>query len=177
VSLDAVQSWIALIVAVVSIGIAFYGVKLQRQNNLMAVRPLPYISCADYEDLLWVKVRNDGVGPLLVRNVTIRRDGAPGQFDNIVNYLPALPSGLFWSKLTKDYVRTVPVGSDMPLLELRLDAGDRAQVKFREACRSELKRLELTVEYTDLHGSFFEPVSRNLDWFGQRLASSRATQS
>lgn len=176
-SLEILQSWLALVVAAVSIGIAFYGVKLQRQNNLMSVRPLPYISCADYEDLLWVKVRNDGVGPLLVKNVLFRKDGMAGEFGNLVQYLPPLPEGLHWSKLSKEYVRTVPVGSDMPLIEVSIDLTRPAEVKFREACREALSHLEIVVDYTDMHGSSFEPVSRNLNWFGRRLASSRAVRA
>lgn len=171
---EILQSWLALIVAAVSIGIAFYGVKLQRQNNLMAVRPLPYISCADYEDLLWVKVRNDGVGPMLVKEVLFYKDGEIGEFTDLVSYMPKLPAGLFWSKFSSGFVRTVPVGSDLPLIELRLDPAKPAQSRFRDACRSELRHIEVIVRYTDMHGSTFEPASRNLDWFGRRLASSRA---
>jgi hypothetical protein len=177
VSLEILQSWLALVVAAVSIGIAFYGVKLQRQNNLMSVRPLPYISCADYEDLLWVKMRNDGVGPLLVRNILFTKEEGPGEFANLVQYLPPLPDGLHWSKLSKDYVRTVPVGSDLPLIEVSIDPANPAHVKFREACRKSLSQIEIAVDYTDMHGSSFEPVSRDLDWFGQRLGSSRARRA
>jgi hypothetical protein len=175
VSVDAIQSWLALAVAAVSIGIAFHGVKLQRQNNLMAVRPLPYISCADYEDLLWVKVRNDGVGPMLVRSVTFNRDGSPGEFENILSYLPPLPRGMYWSKLSKDYVRTVPIGSDIPLIELHIDPTKPVQAKYRDDLRKALQRLEVIVNYTDMHGSAFKPVSRNLNWFDRRVASSRAS--
>jgi hypothetical protein len=177
VSLEILQSWLALLVAAVSIGIAFYGVKLQRQNNLMSVRPLPYISCADYEDLLWVKVRNDGVGPLLINNIRFNRDGSPADFDNLVECLPQLPRGMFWSKLSKGYVRTVPIGADLPLIELHVDIAKLAQTSFRDECRKQLQRIEMTVEYTDMHGSKFKPISRRLDFFASRLASSKAASA
>ena len=174
---EGLQSWLALIVAAVSIGIAFYGVILQRRNTLMSVRPLPYVSCADYEDLLWVKVRNDGVGPLLIKSVELKRGGALGEFPELVSYLPKLPKGLFWSKFSSGFVRTVSVGSDLPLIELSLDPSNPVHARFRDACRNELRRIEVIVSYTDMHGSTFEPVSRNLDWFGRRLASSRALRA
>ena len=173
-SLEILQSWVALIVAVVSIGIAFYGVKLQRQNNLMEVRPLPYISCADYEDLLWVKVRNDGVGPLIINDVTFFREGKAAEFPDLISYMPRLPSGLHWSKFSRGLARTVAIGADLPLLELHLDPSNKSHTRFRDACRAELRRIEVKVFYTDLHGTPFQPVSRFLDFFARRLARSRA---
>ena len=171
------QSWLALLVAAVSIGIAFYGVKLQRQNNLMAVRPLPYISCADYEDLVWVKVRNDGVGPLIIKNIEFRREGKVAEFPDLISYMPPLPTGLHWSKFSRGLARTIAIGADLPLLELRLDPSKMDHVRFRDACRAELRRIEVRVHYTDMHGSPFEPVSRLLDFFARRVASSRAVSA
>lgn len=168
---------LALLVAAISIAIAVNGVKLQRQNNLLSVRPLPYISCADYEDLLWVKVRNDGVGPLLVTKVEFRKNGAIGEHENLVSYLPILPKGLFWSRLSKDYVRTVPVGADLPLVELSIDPDKPVQAKFRDDCRKALSQIEVIVEYTDMHGTQFPPATRNLDWFSSRLATTRAMKA
>lgn len=172
---EILQSWLALIVATVSIGIAFYGVKLQHRNILLSVRPLPYISCADYENLLWVKIRNDGVGPLLIKAVHFNREEAIDEFADLVSYMPKLPPGLFWSKFSSGLVRTVPLGGDLPLLEFALDPAKPTQARFRDRCRAELQRIEVIVEYTDMHGSAFVPVSRNLDWFKRRLAISRAS--
>jgi hypothetical protein len=177
VSPEILQAWLALIVAAVSIGIAFYGVKLQRQNNLMAVRPLPYISCADYEDLLWVKVRNDGVGPLIINRVEFDRDGRSAEYPDLISYMPQLPADLHWSKFSRGLARTVAVGADLPLLELQLDPSKKNHVQFRDACRAALRRIEVTVSYTDMHGTTFTPVSRLLDFFALRVASSRATSA
>jgi len=164
---------LALVVAVASIVFAAKGLRTQRQHNKLSVRPLPFIACADYEDHLRVKVRNDGTGPLIVRSVDALLEGVK-QHDELVSYMPELPPGLSWCNFSSGVVRSIPAGGELILLELKLDLTKQHHTHFRDLCRGVLQKITIVVNYSDVYEDNFDPVTRDLNWFGRRLASSRS---
>src|SRR5690606_3006367 len=144
-----------------SIIFAAKGLRTQRQHNRLSVKPIPFIACADYEDHLRVKVRNDGTGPLIVKSVNVQRGGST-EHDELVSYMPNLPPGLHWANFSSGMVRSIPAGGELVLLELKLDLSKLHHTNFRDQCRARLKPLTVAVDYTDVYESDFTPVSRAL---------------
>lgn len=171
---EIIVSILAVAVAGLSLWYTNKGLSDQRRHNRLTVKPIPFVACADYEDLIRVKVRNDGTGPMIVRDISARKPGCEPEFNDLVSYMPELPSGMAWSNFSSGYVRSIPVGSELILVELKLDHAQSAQAAFRDLCRASLSQLEISVEYTDVYGSKFENEVRFLDFFARRLASSKA---
>jgi len=165
----------AVIVAIASIRFTNRGIEQQREHNIISVKPIPFIALADYENLLRVKVRNDGIGPLIVKKVLVYRKGALPDFEELVSYMPSLPDGLAWKNFSSGYVRSIPVGAELILLELEFDQTNPRYCAFRDQCREVLGRVEVRVKYTDVYNSDFADEVRFLDFFSRRLASSKVS--
>ena len=164
---------LALVVASVSIYYAVRGLSLQRDHNRLSVIPVPFLALADYENCIRVKVRNDGIGPLLVDKIDIVRGEVANEIEELVSYMPKLPAGIYWRNFSSGYVRSVRPGDELILLELEGDDANAAFHRFRDKCRKALSGLIVTVRYTNIYGDSFDPHTRDLSWFGRRLASSR----
>ena len=62
--------------ALIALFLSAYGLRAQRRHDVLSARPLPEVTVADYENSLRVKLRNNGVGPMMVKSVKVIRDGA-----------------------------------------------------------------------------------------------------
>lgn len=167
---------LALIVAVFSIRFTNAGIKSQREHNFLSVRPIPFIALADFENHIRVRVRNDGTGPLIVKSVSVRESGKQPEHAELVAYMPTLPDGMAWTNFSSGEIGSIPVGGEAILLELKLNAGVAAEAAIRDACRQALSKLEIGVTYSDVYNSEFPEKVRPLDWFGRRLAPSKAAK-
>ena len=73
---DLVTAWTAiaaLFVSLLSIILTSLNLWMQRTHNRKAVLPIGHITVGDYENDIFVRLRNDGVGPLLIESATIFR--------------------------------------------------------------------------------------------------------
>ena len=166
----------ALIVAVISIRFTNAGIKSQSEHNVLSVRPIPFIALADFENHIRVRIRNDGTGPMIVRKVNVGEIGKAPLHEEIVAYMPVLPANMSWANFSSGEVGSVPVGGEVILLELLIDDADPLQAAARDGCRKALSALEISVAYTDIYNTEFPTKGRLLDWFGRRLASSKAAK-
>ena len=166
---------LALFVAGLSIYYTVRGLALQQRHNELSVLPVPFIALADYENLLRVKIRNDGLGPLIVKGLKFHNKNQNGEFSDLVSYMPTLPSSLSWSNFSSGYIRSIRPGDELILLELQEDSFSLDFAAFRDACRQRLKFMQVELDYTDVYGLQFVAATRDLEWSGRRLASSRAT--
>ncbi|HOB12744.1 MAG TPA: hypothetical protein PKN09_00710 [Novosphingobium sp.] len=166
----------ALVVAVISIRFTNAGIKSQREHNFLSVRPIPFIALADFENHIRVRIRNDGTGPLIVKSVSIREPGKKSKHGELVAYMPPLPADMAWANFSSGEIGSIPVGGEAILLELKLDEGKATEVAARDACRQALSKLEIGVTYSDVYNSEFPEKIRSLEWFGRRLAPSKAAQ-
>jgi hypothetical protein len=174
---SALLAFVAVIIAAISIIYTIRGLRLQRVHNRLSVVPVPFIALADYENLLRVKVRNDGIGPLIINSVTYERDGFANEYEDLVSYMPSLPQGMSWSNFSSGYVRSVRPGDEIFMLELEGQSENENFAKFRDECRRRLSNITLTIEYTDIYGTKAQVTKRNLNWFGRRLALSKKPAS
>jgi hypothetical protein len=89
----------------------------QLKHNQLSVRPLAYVTLGNYENHLYVKVRNNGTGPMIVKSVNCI--GADDPTVSLLRCMPPMPPQLCWT----DYVeavkdRSTPPGGEIMLLEL-----------------------------------------------------------
>ena len=156
----------ALIGAIVSILLTFASVRSQDKHNKLSLRPLPRIGVGDYLDELYVKIMNDGPGPMIVKEVRIS-DGAIIE-DNLLSFMSEIPDDFVW----KDFVletkgRSIRSNDEMILIAIQGDPNDADFIKVRTSIRQILKKLSVEVEFTDVYGSKLTPCKRVLTWFAR----------
>lgn len=163
---SAAAAFLALVVSAFAVGISVWAVRSQRKHNELSVRPLAEVTVADYENSLRVKLRNNGVGPMIVKEVTV----CDGQItkSSVVEWMPALPTGRPWTTFShalKD--RTLQPASEIILLELTTYEGEQGFAQCRDLVRSTLAKLTVNVEYTDIYNKAMPIRSKSLSWFGR----------
>jgi len=165
----ALTALLALFVSVVSLAVACWTAHVQRRHNKLTVRPLPEVTVADFENLVRVKLRNHGSGPLLIRSFRVA--GFNGNQETLVDAVPALP-GRPWTNFSgKIDGRALLPGSEIVLLELVEDKGELGFRGHRDLARKALALATITLEYSDVYESSFEAYSKSLQWFGRHWGS------
>jgi hypothetical protein len=88
----------ALIIALISVFIAMRQLGIQQNHNKKSLKPLGNIDLGDYEDNLYAKISNHGLGPLIIETIEVSKDGITKS--DIMSFLPDLPKGKYY----KDFV-------------------------------------------------------------------------
>jgi hypothetical protein len=166
----AIGSTLLAVVGVVVSLIALYeshaALKHQREHNRLSVRPLAYVVVGDYETNVFVKLRNNGTGPLIIRSITF--PGAQDPLLPLINAMPDLSAGDMWTDFVTDYVdRSIPAGGEIVLLQLSSQSSsshDRFK-ESRDRVRLALGKLAVCVTYTDIYGTSLPVASRSLEFF------------
>jgi hypothetical protein len=159
----------ALFVSVVSIIIAIVNMTMQRAHNKKSVLPIGHISLGDYENQISVRVRNDGVGPMIIERVMVTGEGERTA-SAVMDFMPELPSGYLWRSFVGDISgRAIPAEGNIILISLEGDQDDKGFIAARRMTREALSRLSIKVNYRNIYGETMPPASRSLSWFGRLL--------
>jgi hypothetical protein len=169
---SALTAVIAVVIAYWSVQLTNRAMREQETHNRLSVKPIPFLALADYEQRLRAKVTNDGSGPLIIKKIQVR-DGKTTKQD-LISWMPSPPPTIYWTNFTSLLTdRAMRPGEGLILLQLDGDPEDQAFLRFRDACRHQLEKLTVTVEYTDVYDTVYAPYSRAMDWF----ARSKGTRS
>ncbi len=161
---SAVAALLAVFVSALSVMLTVWALALQRRHSYLSVRPLAFVASGDYQDRLSVKIRNDGIGPLIIKKLCVT-DGETVK-DCLIDWLPLLPEGILWDTFTKNMEdRSLAPGGEIVLF--RLSNRSYAQFhRFRDLCRTHLKKLTVEVHYVDIYDRKMPVSYRSLAWFG-----------
>lgn len=161
-------AFLALFVSLLSLCFTKRTLKLQKEHNRKSVHPLPYITVGDYEKSLYVKIRNTGTGPLIIKRLAVL--GAENPSQSLVSNMPELPPGVNWTDFNGPTEgRSIAVNGEMVLLELSTHKLNRNFNDSRAKIREQLGKFSLELEYTDIYGSELPIYSRDLKWFHRTL--------
>ena len=162
---NALTALCALFVSFLSIVLTFCALWLQRRHNFKSLTPIAHISANDFENLLEVKIRNYGIGPLLVESFIASR-GAEEKH-NIIDWMA---SGN-WTTFTKIVEgRCIPAGGQIILVRLEGDVDDMAFTRRRDKVRRSLSELTVSLKYKDIYDRRMPDAVRDLQWFKRNLA-------
>lgn len=161
----------ALFVSITSIVIAIVNIAMQRAHNRKSVFPIGHISVGDYERRVSVRLRNEGVGPMIIEKAIVTRENGSEQAKSaILDFLPDLPDGYLWTTFVGDISgRAISAGDEIVLVSLEGDQNDVDFIAAREMTREALSNLTIGVDYKNIYGERMPSVSRRLDWFGRLL--------
>lgn len=167
---SAVLAAVAVVLSLISLYLSHAALRHQREHNRLSVRPLAYVVVGDYENQLFVKLRNNGTGPMIIRSILVL--GAKEPTEPLIHAMPALHSKVSWTNFVEDCSgRSVPPGGELVLIDLSSDSSSSASqfVLSRDLVRSALGNLEVQIEYTDIYGTELPAARRNLKFFHRML--------
>lgn len=149
---EGLVAMLALIVSISSTIIAYYTFKLQRTHNIKSVKPILHIGQWDYENRIFVTLKNVGYGIAIVKQMKIYNKKGESR-TCIYNWLPkSLPGNMnykeYWTPYTEFVVQS---GETIQLIEVHVDTTKPKQVKTREKLRKMLGQLTVEINCTDVY--------------------------
>jgi hypothetical protein len=159
----------ALFVSLLSIILTCLSLWMQRTHNRKAVLPIGHIVVGDYEDDIFVRLRNDGVGPLILENVTVFRNGSRKNTKTaLIDFMPELPGGYAWTTFVRGVNgRALSPDGQITLIELKGEPSYEDFDSSKVIVRRELSTLCIEISYRNIYGDKMPIISRRLDWFGR----------
>ncbi|WP_020606135.1 hypothetical protein [Spirosoma spitsbergense] len=149
---NTIISITATIVSVCALFLSVYQTMLSRQQQSTSVWPKLVISNAYFNDgdFYWLDIRNVGIGPAIIKDVTIEQAGKPYQSMNEYVTYALTTNAVKDSTFSLDYSEldvedVIPQGEKKRLID----------VKGKEATRLFLekrKQFRLTVTYASIYG-------------------------
>jgi len=157
---------LALIVSIVSIGIGVITLRTQQEYNRLSVRPIGIITFSDYENNLAIKIKNAGMGPMILTSVeTVDNSGINKNYP-----IDWMPSKYIWTNFRRNLQNhAIIAGDSIILLEYSLDPQNKDLAKQRDEIRSILKNLTIRIKYMDIYNKQQPDLIRSLDWFGRNI--------
>ncbi len=169
----------SIITSVIAIVISITTYKSQVRHNKNSVKPILNIICGDYENDIYVRIDNYGVGPAIIKRVLCsngkdndsclyhlipEKARVKTQYSDSTVKLTALTH--FVEDITD---RTIALQKSIVLLQ-QVDPDS----KIRVALRTVLEKITIQVEYTDIYGKEKFVVKRSLAIFGRTLSKAQA---
>lgn len=165
---NAIVAALALVVSLLSIVITVVSLFIQRQHNYKSLTPIGSIPFLDYEDKVAVKVKNTGVGPLIIETFRVT-DGKRSEND-LISWMPPLPGNMPWDTFFDDLDGAcIPPGEQLTVLQLSGNPSDQSFAKARDSCRRALSQLTILFKYRDIYARRMSAVQKSLKWFGRHF--------
>jgi hypothetical protein len=166
--ISALAAVAALLVSFLSIVLTSTALWLQRRHYFKSVTPIANILFGDYENLIRVTIRNNGVGPLLIKRFTV--SNGQSVKDDLISWMPELPEGIYWTNFTANIDgRCITPNQALTILQLDGDISNIDFVAFRDDIRQVLSLLTATLEYRDIYRRKMPTDKRSLEWFARNL--------
>lgn len=164
---SAVIALAALIVSAVSLYLGRHALKLQHKHNVLSVKPIPHIESSDYINNIKIRLFNNGSGPLIIKSIEVSGDKSTNS--SLIEWMPSLPSGMFWDTFEGaiEGEKSLPSDGQLILLEFSGDPSDKRFCDFRDKCRDVLRNLKVVVVYTDIYNTKMKNYEKKLKWFGR----------
>lgn len=153
----------SLTLSAVALIATFYQAHLQRVHNQKSVKPLVQIDLEDRDGSLFVRVQNNGVGPMIVRKITFTK--GEHSYERIQDCLEIDPKCYYHVDVNETNTKVIAPGNFLIMFSEKLDAGNRTSVDFY---RAQLAALHVKVEGCDIYDNSVI-TEKSLQWFGRHL--------
>lgn len=162
------------ITSIMAVAISFITYKSQKKHNQNSVRPILDIIFGDYEDDIFVKVVNNGVGPGIIRSVEFKK--GTEEEGSLIALMPkkimVKIDGRTVEAELQEYVtfmeevdgRAIPPGGEILFLRYQPE-GKYDLYGIRKA----LSDIMVTIRYTDIYEKKTWEAKRMFDFFGRLI--------
>lgn len=153
----------AAIISLISLAVAVKALKTQREHNYLSVRPIANFSRGDYEDCVFVKIKNYGAGPLLIDSFTVQ--SSQSTHKRMIDAFAGLADELTWDTFTDTIDgRALAPNAEFVLIKATFD---HSQHGVKERVRAALAKMTLQLSYKDIYGRPQPAVTESLVWFNR----------
>lgn len=174
--LTSIGTIFAVITSIVSIAVSIIALRMQRNHDRKSVLPIPQIDFGDYEDCLYVKIENAGVGPAIITDFKAINTETGETAGSIIELMPNVIDHFYWGGFVQHIKgRAIPAQSELTIISFLGDSDEidshyvpGARALIRDAIRRELTKLTMSLVVSDVYGKKIE-CSRGLEWFGRRI--------
>ncbi|WP_314947428.1 hypothetical protein [Bradyrhizobium cosmicum] len=140
---------VATIASTKSILIAVINMRWQRIHYRKTLMPIGSISMGDYEENLFVRLRNDGAGPMIMDDIEVYRNGQKVGSALI----DLMPPSLIWTTFVKNISgRAFASGKEIDLISISGDMEDSEFLETRRSVREALAGLSIKANYRSIYG-------------------------
>jgi hypothetical protein len=84
---NAIMALCALVTSILSIYLTIRTLQIQKRHNFQSVKPIAWVSVADFEDRISVTLQNNGVGPMIIKKVDIKTEKETKA--SLIDWMPA----------------------------------------------------------------------------------------
>jgi hypothetical protein len=172
-------AYCAVLVSVFSLAISIWAVLTQRKHNRNSLKPIAQITLGDYLGELYVRIDNNGTGPLLIKQ--FEATSHEGSFTSLIMAVDAnIRSAITWVNFVEEIdSKAILPGKSLTLIKAELNpilpTGQITREEQQWALlRSCLAGIMVTVTFTDIYGKKFAKVQRALNWFGRNKMDNLA---
>jgi len=164
-SIAAICAVLALLVSVVAIFLTNRTLNSQHDHNRLSVKPVPKFGIGDYEDRVFVSLKNVGLGPLKVTKFWSLNGNIESK-KPLIDLMPELSGNYSWSDFKGNIEGgVIPQNESLMLVELRGNPNDKTFVENRDKVRKVLGGFTVLVNYTDLYEKDIKFYMETLEWF------------
>jgi hypothetical protein len=159
---NVVIAFVALAIAAASFVFTKLSLETQRKHNRLSVRPIPYLRKRRWNSELLVRLENQGVGPLLVKVLTVT--SGDKSYGDVISLLGTIPDPFKYEYTQEHTGRVIPVGDHLTFFEIK--GSDAGWNEERERLKQLLSNATISVVYSDIYDQEFSYVD-DLKWFAE----------
>ena len=174
---------IALITSVISIGIGIIGLKIQREHDILSVRPIASVGLQHgniidndivqnqglnmivpkYSATLGVGLSNCGCGPMIIKSIeTVNKEGVKKSYP--YEWIPIDYRQQFYRDLENT---AIPPGVIINLITFNFPLSDLNELHKKEEIKSILNDLTIRIKYTDIYNLEQPDYVKSIKDFGE----------
>jgi hypothetical protein len=153
----------AAIISLASLVVAVRALRAQREHNYLSVRPIAHFSRGDYEDSIFIKLKNYGAGPLLIDSFIVQF--GQSHHERLIDALGEIASAITWDTFT-DTIDGRALAPNKEFVLLKASFGS-SQESAKKKIRSALSKMTLRLTYKDIYGRDQPEIEESLSWFSR----------
>lgn len=133
-------------------------------HNEKSLKPLGQINFVDRQSQIYVHVQNNGIGPLVVEQLTFIKDGQP--YSSIKDCLDIDPKSYMSIDVSVSSKKVVLAGTYLEIFSIQFE--DHEGKSEQDNVRQELSRLSLKAYCKDIYENKIV-IERDFKWFIRNL--------
>ena len=176
-AVTAVATALAAVASLCAIIVSIYGVLTQKKHDRKSVLPIPQVIFGDYENQIYVKIENAGVGPAILKKIEVKNSTTGQTASSIIDQMPVVGPDFVWDTFVRNFDgRAIPPQQSLLLLKFSGQTRHGATINegSRESAynqiRMELGGLVISAFVSDVYGDEVPVLRRKLDWFHRRFS-------
>jgi len=159
VDLDIIIAVLNLLILGGTLFVAYTTYKSQKIHNYNSVKPILQLDLGDYEDDIYVRLYNNGVGPAIIKSIKIVKSGDNATRSDIIGYF----ENLEWEwDVFNTGLEGVAIAPNQYTFFIDMKNPNDDQ---KRKLRNTLRKLQIQVDYVDIYGNLMLPINEDLSWF------------